>query len=54
MQNKERVSQREKCKHDHAPVLVCKVMNERMVRGWRRYLKVVFKDAVHDPTVQQW
>ncbi len=35
MQDKEEVSQREKYKHDHAPVLVCKVMNERTVRCWR-------------------
>lgn len=35
MWDKEKVSQREKCKHDHAPVLVCKVMNERTAQRWR-------------------
>ena len=28
MQDKEEVSEGEKCKHDHAPLLVCEVMNE--------------------------
>lgn len=35
MEDKEEVSQREKCKHDHAPVLVCEVMNERAARRLR-------------------
>lgn len=35
MQDKEKVSQREKSEHDHAPVLVCKVMNEGTVQRWR-------------------
>lgn len=38
IQDKGKASQRETYKHDHAPVLVCEVMDERTVPWWRWYL----------------
>lgn len=35
IQDKEEVSQRGKCKHNHSPVLVCQVMDEKTVWCWR-------------------
>lgn len=48
------VSQREKCEHDHAPVLVCTVMNERAVPRWGRrgIFRVVFDATKYFPSVK--